>query len=362
MGREHTCVTTPAGAIACWGMNHYRQQAETSFQATGSPVTVAAVSGAQRITGGDLHTCGLFGTEIKCWGLAGYGALGDGKTPWQQPDPVVFATGEATDVGAGYHFTCALLSSKQVACSGLNEDSRLGRTGGNISTPAIIQVTVPGDPDAGADGGPAGPTTAPFSDVARIAIGRFHSCAVHGGGKVSCWGSPWDGRLGVPGNSPRAEPALVPVGAVATDVATGGGHTCAVLEDGSVRCWGANDVGQVSGGGGSGTQLRTPNLGDKKAKTVALGDAHSCALYTDGTVGCWGRGKHGQLGNGLRSDATQPVAVKDLTGVKAIDADENRTCAVLNDGSVYCWGSNTVGGLGDGVVMHTGVPGAVFGY
>lgn len=369
VAREHTCVATPTGALSCWGMNHYRQQAATSFLATGSPITVAAVAGAQKVAGGDLHTCALFGSDIKCWGLASYGQLGDGNTPWQQPDPVVFGSGGFVDMGAGYHFTCALLASKQVACSGLNEDNRLGRTGGNIATPAIIQVTVPGDPDAGADagadGGDAGPppaTTAPFSDVDRISVGRFHSCAVHGGGKVSCWGTHWDGRLGVPSSGPRAEPAQVPIGAPAIDVATGGAHSCAALQDGSVRCWGANDFGQVSGGGNSGSSLRTPNLGGKQAKAVVCGDAHSCALYTDGTVGCWGRGKEGQLGNGLRSDATQPVAVKDLTDAKAISADENRTCAIKNDGSVFCWGSNALGGLGDGVVMHTGVPASVSGY
>ncbi len=364
LGREHTCVATPDGALSCWGMNTYRQQADSAFRATGSPVTVAAVSGAQKVAGGDLGTCALFGTEVRCWGYGSYGQLGNGATPYLQTDPVVFGAGAATEVGAGYHFTCALLASKQVACAGLNDDGRLGNTGGDISTPAIIQVTVPGDPDAGADGGDGGTpaTTAPFSGVDRISIGRFHSCAVHGGGKVSCWGTHWDGRLGVPANGPRAEPAEVPIGAPAIDVATGGGHSCAALQDGSVRCWGNNELGQVSGGGASGSQLRTPNLGGKQAKAVACGDEHSCALYTDGTVGCWGRGKEGQLGSGLRSDATQPVAVKDLTDVQAIAAVENRTCAIKSDGSVFCWGSNTLGNLGDGVVMQTGVPGAVFGY
>lgn len=356
LARDHTCITGADGAISCWGMNNYRQQATNAFQATGTPVKVAAITGAQRITGGDIHTCAVFGSEIKCWGHNDRGALGNGRMRYIEADPVVFAAGPATDVSAGYHFTCVLLDSKEVTCAGMNEgQGRIGRPGADSPDPAVVQVTSSA-PDGGAS------TSGPLSEVTRLSVGRLHTCVVHGGGKVSCWGSSWDGALGVPGDS-RPEPIQVTLPAPAVDVAAGSGtHTCAVLDDGSVRCWGANYHGQTSGSGGSGIQLRTPNLGGKSARSVVAGDDHTCALFTDGTVGCWGRGKQGQLGNGARADATQPVAVKDLSNVKAVGADANRTCAIASDDSVFCWGDNELGQLGDGVVMHTGVPAAVVGY
>ncbi len=356
VGREHTCALAGDGAISCWGMNNNRQQATNAFQATGAPVKVSVISGATQIMGADAHTCGLFGTDIKCWGYNDRGGLGNGRMRYVEVDPVVFATGPATYVAGGYHFTCALLASHQVACAGFNEgEGRIGRPGGDASNPAVVEV--PGtDPDGGA------PTSAPLSDVTRLAVGRLHSCAIHGGGKVSCWGSSWDGALGVPGDS-RPVPTPVPLPSAAIDItASSGTHTCAVLEDGSVRCWGANYAGQVSGSSGSDIQQRTPNLGGKSARSIVAGDAHTCALFTDDTIGCWGRGRRGQLGNGTRADATQPVAVKDLSDVKAIAANANRTCAIGSDGSVYCWGENDLGQLGDGVVMQTGVPAPVVGY
>lgn len=366
LGRFTSCVTTTGGEIWCWGLNDYRQQASNAFSVTGTPTKIAAIGGAQKIIGGEIHTCGVFGTEVKCWGHNSEGSLGNGNANYLQTDPVTFISGPATDVNAGYHFTCVLLANKEVACAGLNEDGRIGSSGGNAATPRIVQVANPAAADAGADAdpdaGPPPPALVPFDAVDRLGVGRIHSCAVHGGGKVSCWGSPWDGRLGIGTGTFRTNPVQVGSIANATDVASGFDHSCAILADGSVRCWGANYAGQLSGGGGSGPSLRTPNLNGKTAKAITAGGAHTCVIQNDDTVACWGRGREGQLGNGLRVDANQPVAVMGLAGVTSLDAEEARTCAITSDGSVYCWGDNSLGGLGDGTVMQTGTPGAVAGY
>jgi alpha-tubulin suppressor-like RCC1 family protein len=370
LGRSHSCVTTAGGEIWCWGFNNLRQQAASTFSITGTPTKITAVGGAQKVIGGEVHTCGLFGTEVKCWGHNSEGALGIGNTNYLVTDPTTFiAGGPATDVNAGYHFTCVLLANKEVACAGYNDDGRIGSAGGNASTPRIVQVPNPaavdGGVDAGDDGGDAGPAppaTIAFGDVDRIGVGRIHSCAVHGGGKVSCWGSPWDGRLGVNTGTARTNPIQVNLMATATDVVAGFDHTCAIISDGSVRCWGANYAGQLSGGGENGATLRTPNLNGKTAKAITAGGSHTCVILNDDTASCWGRGREGQLGNGVRVDANQPAPVAGLTGVVSIDAEEDRTCAVTNDGKVFCWGDNSAGALGDGTVMQTGVPEAVYGY
>jgi alpha-tubulin suppressor-like RCC1 family protein len=233
-----------------------------------------------------------------------------------------------------------------------------------VENPAGADAGADADADAdGGDAGPAPPALVPFSGVDRLGVGRTHSCAVHGG-KVSCWGTPWDGRLGINTGTFRTNPIEV-TGITtpgATEIAAGFDHSCAILADGSVRCWGSNSAGQVSGGGGSGSSLRTPNFGGKTAKAITAGGAHTCVIQNDDTVACWGRGREGQLGNGVRVDANQPVAVVGLTGVTSIDAEEHRTCAVTSAGSVFCWGDNGGGGLGDGTVMQTGAPGAVVGY
>ena len=321
-----------------------------------------------RAAAGDIHTCVLGGGgQVQCFGHGGYGGLGNGMSPYIQGTPVTFIAPPATDIGAGGYFTCALLGSQEVACTGQADGLRLGFSSGgsDVSTPALI--TAPGGGaggDGGVDGGADGGAEAgaPALGATKMSIGRGHSCVLRAGGIATCWGYNGDGECGVSGAGAML-PVDVPVLTSLTDIAAGGGHTCALLGDGSVRCWGANDHGQTTGGMGSGPSLRTPDLGGKTAKAVTAGDNHSCALTTDGTVLCWGRGTSGQLGNGVRSDATSPVVVKNLaTTVKAIAARTDRTCALLDDGSAYCWGKNRIGELGDGVVMTTGAAAPVVGY
>lgn len=354
LGTEHGCLVDDKGGLLCWGYNGYRQQSTSAYLATGTPTPIPAVTGVSRFAGGELSSCALVGTQVRCWGHNDYGTLGNGQNRYIQDTPVVFNAPAASDVGVGYQFACALLAgSGDIMCSGRNDDGRLGRPGGDTNTPVLVQGTAP-DPDAGAD------AAAPAYGATRLSVGNGHSCAIHGG-KIGCWGSNNAGQLGFAGGA-SATPADVATITDATDVAAGGGHTCAVLGDQSLRCWGANANGQTTGGDSNGPALRTPNIGGKKAKGVACGYDHSCALAEDGTVYCWGRGRDGELGNGVRADSPTPVQVGGLANVKAITAKGRITCAVLQDGSAFCWGLNHVGQLGEGAVLTTGVVGPVVGY
>ena len=313
------------------------------------------ISGVTHAAGGDIHTCAVVsGGQIRCWGHGGYGQLGNGASPYIQLPPVTFNAGPATDVGAGYHFTCALLGTTDVACVGRNEALRLGAPGPYTSTPAIVPNLAMFDAGASEAGPPPG-------GVTKLSVGRTHTCVIRAGGVVTCWGSNGGGECGVPPGG-ATTPVDVSLPNAALDVAAGDGHTCALLQDGTVRCWGSNNYGQTTGGMPQGEALRTPDLGGMTAKGVIAGDNHSCALLTDGTVRCWGRGNNGQLGNGLRSDATTPVVVTNLATVKLLAARESRTCAVLEDGSGSCWGNNADGELGDGTVMTSGAAAPVVGY
>lgn len=363
LGQNHSCAVDATGALTCWGSNEYRQYLEKTFLASGMPTAVPDGAGTTRAATGDAHSCVLNGAgQVRCWGGGQYGNLGNAQSQYIQDTPVTFIGTPATDIGAGNFVTCALLASKEIACTGLVDSLRLGSdTGGNnIST--AVNITAPGTPSPGDAGAEAGPPPPPPLGATKMSVGRGHSCALRAGGIATCWGSNGAGECGVGGNGATL-PVDVPTLSGLTDIAAGGGHTCAVLGDGSVRCWGANDHGQTTGGMPEGPSLRTPELGGKQAKAVAAGENHSCVLTTDGAVLCWGRGTSGQLGNGVRADATSPVAVKNLpTTIKAIAARQDRTCALLDDGSAFCWGKNRIGELGDGVVMATGAAAPVVGY
>ena len=347
IGHDHTCAIA-AGKVSCWGSNQYAQLARTDVEVSGAPLAVESVdlAGATKIAGGYRHACAATPTGARCWGNGELGQLGNGGRPSSEEDPVLFNLNGVvpTDVQCGSDFTCALLSTKQVACTGNGNDGRLGRPANGASDPGAVQ---------GADGGFIG-------GVDKIALGWNFGCALQGS-TLSCWGDNDSGQLGRSGDG-SSQLSVVSLASGVVDVAAGDAHVCVVLTDKSVRCWGSNENGQVSGSGSGGPQPRMPNLGGKAVKSVAAGDDHSCALFEDGTMKCWGAGSRGQLGDGLRKSSTEPVTVANLTGIASIAADEGRTCAITTNGELHCWGSNILGELGDGTPMMSGVVASVFGY
>jgi extracellular elastinolytic metalloproteinase len=152
------------------------------------------------------------------------------------------------------------------------------------------------------------------------------------------------------------------------DVAAGWGHTCAITTEATASCWGRNATGQIGNGvvGGDGvhvplaTQVR--NSDDSGPLTgvaqIAGGDGHTCALTDAGTVYCWGASFDGRLGDGNATLEPRPlpVAVRrpdntgPLTGVAQISVGSQFGCAVTDAGDLYCWGNNASGKLGIGRV------------
>jgi alpha-tubulin suppressor-like RCC1 family protein len=354
LGDSHGCAVA-GGALSCWGTNEQSQlTGDNNIGASGTPLPIPSIpAGVTRTGSGSGHNCAIVGGEVRCWGATwdNYGQLGNGKSGGSDM-PVVFGAGPATDVGGGYFYTCAHLTSGEVACAGLNDGDRLGQPGNSSNTPVSVLATA-GDPDGG-----TGPTN--LSGVTKLSVGYNHACVLVGTA-VKCWGSCSAGQCGTP-DDPAFPAVTVPLPGPAVDVAAGAGHTCAALQDGSVKCWGANGSGELGGNSSSGPDLRTPSLGGKSVKAVAAGSDHSCALATDGTVLCWGRGDNGQTGNTLRLDSPTPAVVAGVTNAVSVSAHGDTTCAVLQDGTALCWGDNSTGQLGEGSVFTTGVPASVVGY
>jgi uncharacterized repeat protein (TIGR01451 family) len=216
-----------------------------------------------------------------------------------------------------------------------------------------------------------------------LGAGAFHTCALLDSGRVRCWGSGSNGKLGY-GNTDIGDDehpgsvGPVDAGRPARAIAVGESNACAVLDDGSLRCWGANAFGQLGypGTGTIGDDESPASAGPvdlgagRSAHAIGLGDRHACALLDDGSVRCWGEGGAGRLGYGnanrIGDDETPgsvgPVDLGAGRSARAISLGNTHTCAILDNGLVRCWGPGFEGRLGYGNTDHIGdteTPGSV---
>jgi len=153
-------ILTPDGA-QCWGRNHVGQLGDGtggdfSDQST-TPVGVSGLSGGvAQIEVGAFHSCAVLAAgNVKCWGYAANGRLGNGTTGDANFSAVpvdvcadascaASLAGIVAVTGGGLH-TCARTNTGGVKCWGLNSTGQLGDgAGGDVSDESTTPVDVVG--------------------------------------------------------------------------------------------------------------------------------------------------------------------------------------------------------------------------
>jgi alpha-tubulin suppressor-like RCC1 family protein len=229
VGLNHACAVTAAGALFCWGDN-------TAGQSSGDG-TVAPSVGTTQVAGlpptvvkvatGLYHTCALLkGGEVRCWGLDGDGALGDGLgTARRVPTNPVLGVPGAVEVRAGFQRTCVRLPNGDVSCWGRTPSGN--GVDSNAFAPSRIWTNGAALGGTSADGG----------------------CNLRVDGTVGCWGYNQHGETGDGTvNVKTLSPTLATGITTAIAVGTGMTHACALLRDGTMMCWGSNLTGQLGDG------------------------------------------------------------------------------------------------------------------
>ncbi len=355
-GEAHTCALFATGAVSCWGRNAAGQLGNGATADSSTPVAVSGLAaGALEIVAGFDYSCArLANGTVQCWGGNGDGQLGNGsQTSSPFPVTVTGLSRAAVALATGFYHTCAALQDGDVECWGDNARGQLG-DGTRDDQPAPVAVQALSD------------------DIARLAAGRYHTCALAIDGDVHCWGSSSRGQLGAGSlESSRTPLRVTGLGTDAIALAAGEEHSCAILTSGALRCWGSNRDRQL-GDGAPGLysipQLLIPNrLAGATTPyatflQLALGRYHSCAVFPRGTLHCWGRNSDGQLGDGTVEPRTLPVAVLGMeSGVRQLTLGAEHSCALKSSGQVFCWGSNQYGQLGDGSAAQRVIPALVNG-
>jgi alpha-tubulin suppressor-like RCC1 family protein len=193
-----------------------------------------------------------------------------------------------------------------------------------------------------------------FVNVAAVAAGGAHSCALRSTGRVHCWGNNGFGQLSDgTRSSTNAERGVVGI-VNAVSLSSTRDHNCALLGD--VLCWGRNDFGQVDGTLGSDRLVPTPvTLAAGDAVAVTTGFQHTCILTPAGGVRCWWRNDEGQFGNNTTVDSLAPVTVRRqivtttsaVTDAVGLVSDAAHNCALRVTGQPVCLGRNPEGQLGE---------------
>ena len=329
-GSAHTCATTAAGAVRCWGANAEGQLGDGSTTRRLAPVAVSGLGSGQRsVAGGESHSCALADDgALNCWGSNRFAQLATGSSALRETQPVSLAGLYAPTSGfsapvqaitAGAVHSCGLTSQQRVGCWGFTP---LGGSDGPIFLLGLLD------------------------DIVAVSAGENHNCALTAHGVVRCWGEDDAGQIVNNGvDSPSATVDIQGIGEPAARIVAGGDHSCAVTASQRVVCWGSDQYGE---GGGAGPITVDGLSGNIQA--LAAGRRHNCALSDTGGVRCWGDNAFGQLGNG---GATAPwrtaVPVDGLvSGAMAISAGDFHTCALLTTGRIRCWGFAGGGQLGDG--------------
>lgn len=144
VGSDHACALSAAGAVKCWGLRTNGRLGNGSIvaSAVSTPVNVTNMtSGVKAIAAGSDFTCGITSTSgVKCWGNNPSGQIGNGTTT-QAPTAVDVngLTANVKEITAGSNHACALTNAGAVKCWGNNGNGKLGNgLTLNSSTPVDV--------------------------------------------------------------------------------------------------------------------------------------------------------------------------------------------------------------------------------
>ncbi|TNE89456.1 MAG: hypothetical protein EP330_11205 [Deltaproteobacteria bacterium] len=329
----HSCGTTPAGELVCWGFDLFDGMGlganSTSYP---DPVQVGSQLGGYA-SAGSAVSCAVSNTDgsLWCWGSIWGRAAGPGpeqvRSVWD---------GVVRDIAVGEEHACLIDDADgSVWCMGRDTESDELGTVGEADTLVPVQVLT--------------------GNHVQIEAGGRSTCALRDDGTRWCWGEDLK-RLGM-GTTGWTQPVPVQdTDRTYKDVAMTGSGGCGIASDDTIWCWGSRSP-----------ETQTPaQLGTETWRDVTRTGRAYCAIDTSDDLYCWGYNANGQ--NGVNDTTTRTYAERVLVSEAgpwaAVEASNSSEafCGLKQDQSLWCWGSSSWGRLGVGstgnVLVPTQIPGS----
>ncbi len=190
VGRQHACIVTTGGAVACWGHNAQGQLGLGNTTIYFTTPQTSMVTGAIGVSAGAFHTCAVrTAGDVRCFGDNMHGQLGNGSLVASSTPVVASVAGGITfdDVSAGYQHTCAHTTANTIHCWGDNSSRQVGN---GMTTDMTVPYQI-------------------GYDYRMLDAGRFHSCALDLSNQLFCWGSGIGGTIGDGFTATRDMPTAV---------------------------------------------------------------------------------------------------------------------------------------------------------
>lgn len=193
----------------------------------------------------------------------------------------------------------------------------------------------------------------------QVAAAWSHTCGLSQLGEAYCWGDNTAGQLGIGTTATRSDnPVRVTGDEIFAQLSVGFVHSCAVTAAGDAVCWGSNAQSQL---GTPTLQASRTRITGMQFRKISTGEFHTCAIRNDGTGTCWGLNSSGEIGNGAAAGATIaiPTPVAGTVRFSEIAAGVRHTCAIATDARAFCWGRNAIGETGQVPFFNANIPVAV---
>ena len=159
-GARHSCAVQARGGVFCWGANDTGQLGDGTTIRKSRPNFVPSLSlEARAVSAGAANSCALgSNTAPLCWGFNNNGQLGDGAASNNLGSLTVGRVGTSrpavSSAAIGLFHGCAVQGPTTIRCWGMNGFGQLGDGGGrdrfdgvNVLLPGQSQVGVPAVPE-----------------------------------------------------------------------------------------------------------------------------------------------------------------------------------------------------------------------